>query len=83
MKNSMMMGVAIALLSVTASFSSEAAVEPLGYCGPENEWQVQSRSYYHSNGMLKHYYEFTCISGRWENTLFWACNSSGYCTNLS
>jgi len=84
-KNSMMMGFAIVSLSVIMGFSGQARAQsfPLGYCGPENEGEVKSLSYYHSNGRLSQYYEFTCYSGRWENTAFWSCDRLGYCTNLS
>ena len=84
-KNSVMMGVAIVLFSAIMGFSGQARAQfsPLGYCGPENEGEVKSRSFYYSNGMLKQYYEFTCYSGQWENTLFWSCDTRGYCTNLS
>jgi len=82
-KKSMMTGIAIALFSVAMGFSGQATAQSLGYCGPENQGQVKSQSFYYQNGKLKYYYEFTCDSGQWVNTLFWYCDTRGYCTNLS
>jgi hypothetical protein len=85
MKNWIMAGIAVALLSGGMTFSSQAAttLPSLGYCGPENEGEWKQIAYYYPNGLLKQYYEFTCDGNQWQNTAYWVCTQQGYCTNLS
>ncbi len=83
MNKSMMTGVLAVVFAAAMSMSGSASAQGLGTCGPANQGEVKTISYYYPNGMLKQYYEFTCYGTAWEETAFWSCDSRGHCINLS
>ncbi len=83
MKTNIMAGLMAVALGVGMGFSGKAAADPLGTCGPANQGQIKSIVYYHSNGMVSHYWEFYCNGSAWEAWSYWVCDTRGYCINLS
>ena len=83
MKTSIIAGLVAVAFAVGMGASGEARASALGYCGPENAGQTKEIVFYHSNGRISQYRQFTCNGAEWEETAFWVCDSRGNCTNLS
>lgn len=83
MRTNIMAGLMAAALGVGMGFSGTAGASGLGTCGPQNQGQIQSITYYHANGMVSHYWEFYCNGSAWEAWTYLVCDNRGYCINLS
>lgn len=83
MKTSTIAGLVAVTLGMGMTISGDANASTLGYCGPENQGQTKEIVYYHSNGKVSQYWQFTCNGGQWEESAHWVCDSRGQCTNLS
>jgi nitrous oxide reductase len=83
MKKGMKTGIAAVLLAAAMGFGGPAAAITLGSCGAANQGEVKSFAYYHMNGRLSRYYEFTCYGNQWEMTFYLVCDAQGECINLT